>query len=124
MFFLPALLGVGGGGGGGSASPSPSGSGAVSSVEPSATTPAAPSQQVYVVKAGDTLSKIAKQFGVTSEELCNANKEAIKNCDKIRSATLIDPVPPRRDSDFTRVERAVTVRFLTGPGRRLSEARC
>ena len=85
LFFLPALLGVGGGGGGGaSPSPSASASGAVSSGEPSPASPAAPTQQVYVVKAGDTMSRIAKQFGITSEELCNANKGTIKNCDKIK----------------------------------------
>jgi LysM repeat protein len=101
LFFLPALLGVGGGGGGGaSPSPSASGSGAVSSGEPSPATPAAPTQQVYVVKAGDTMSKIAKQFGLTSEELCNANKGTIKNCDKIKIGDQLT-IPAAAPSDFT-----------------------
>jgi LysM repeat protein len=100
LFFLPALLGVGGGGGGGgSASPSPSGSGAVSSVEPSPTTAPVPTQQTYVVKAGDTMSKIAKQFGVTSEQLCNANKGTIKNCDKIAIGDQL-VIPAAAPSEF------------------------
>jgi hypothetical protein len=103
LFFLPALLGIGGGGGGGggaSASPTPTVSGAVSSVEPSPTTAPVPTQQVYVVKAGDTMSKIAKQFGVTSEELCNVNKGTIKNCDKIAIGDQLI-IPAAAPSEFT-----------------------
>ena len=44
---------------------------------------AAPTQQVYVVKANDTMSKIAKRFGLTTDQLCTANKATITNCDKI-----------------------------------------
>ena len=83
LFFLPALLGIGGGGGGvtGTASPSASQSAASTSPEPSVSV--APSSQVYVIKAGDTLSKIAKRFGLTLEELLAANKDTITNPDKI-----------------------------------------
>jgi LysM repeat protein len=85
LFFLPALLGVGGGGGGagnpGSASPSISQGAPTSS--PELTTPPAPTAQVYIVKAGDTMSTIAARFGMTAADLCAANKDTIKNCDKI-----------------------------------------
>ncbi len=84
LFFLPALLGVGGGGGTGvvgSASPSASQGAESGSPEPSVSV--APTAQVYVIKAGDTLSKVAKRFGVTLEELLAANKDTITNPDKI-----------------------------------------
>jgi LysM repeat protein len=82
LFFLPALLGVGGGGGDiGSASPSASQSVATSS--PAPTTPPGPTPQVYVIAAGDTLSKVATRFGLTLEELLAANKDTISNPDKI-----------------------------------------
>ena len=83
LFLLPAFLGVGGGGGSASPTPNASGPGAISSVAASPTTPPAPTQQVYVVKEGDTMSKIARAHGVTIDELCNANKAAIKDCDKL-----------------------------------------
>jgi LysM repeat protein len=84
LFFLPALLGVGGGRDtGGLATASPSASQGVESSSPVPSVSAAPSQQVYVIKAGDTLSKVAKRFGVTLEELLAANKDTITNPDKI-----------------------------------------
>jgi nucleoid-associated protein YgaU len=44
---------------------------------------AAPSN-VYVVKAGDTLGKIAKQYpGMTWQKIFEANKDVIKNPDMI-----------------------------------------
>jgi LysM repeat protein len=93
LFFLPAFLGIGGGGG--SASPSPSASSAISTAEPSPTAPPAPTQQVYVVKAGDTMSKIARNFGLTADQLCTANKATVKDCNKIAiGAELIIPTPP------------------------------
>jgi LysM repeat protein len=97
LFFLPALLGVGGGG---SASPSPSGSAAVSSLAPSPTATAAPTQQVYVVQSGDTMSKIAKQFGLTVDELCNANKATIKDCNKLAIGDEL-VIPAAAPQEFT-----------------------
>ncbi len=57
LFFLPALLGIGGGGATPSASPSAT---PRVTASPSATPVPEPTPQVYVIKEGDTLSKIAK----------------------------------------------------------------
>jgi len=90
LFMLPALLGLGSGGP--NASPSPSRPIATASVEP--TSPPAPTPQVYVIKQGDTLSKVANRFGVTLEALLAANKDTIKNKDKIAIGDeIIIPVP-------------------------------
>ena len=88
LFFLPALLGVGGGGGGGGAgvgtgTPGVSASQGLESNSPAPSVSVAPSPQVYVVKAGDTMSKIAARFGLKADALCAANKDTVKNCDKI-----------------------------------------
>ena len=56
--------------------------------------PAAPTPKVYVVKSGDTMSKIAKRFDVSIDELIAANKDTIKDPDKISIGdTVIIPVP-------------------------------
>jgi hypothetical protein len=84
LFSLPTLLGLGQGdntGGGGAASPSASAAAAPESVAPSVQ--AAPSAQVYVVKAGDNLGKIAKRFKTTIEAILAANKQ-IKDPNKIK----------------------------------------
>jgi LysM repeat protein len=90
VFMLPALLGIGGPG----ASPRPSATAAPSvSVEPTALP--APTPQVYVIKTGDTLSKVAKKFGVTLDDLLAANKATIKDPDKIAVGDeVIIPLPP------------------------------
>jgi LysM repeat protein len=84
LLFLPTLLGIGGGGGGAgsSASPAPSGSEVAASDSPEPTPSAAPTQQTYTIKAGDTLNKISKKFGLTVDQLLAANKQ-IKNPNKI-----------------------------------------
>ena len=83
LFMLPGFLGVGGGGGAGSsASPAPSGSAVAASDSPEPTPSAAPTQQTYTIKAGDTLNKISKKFGLTVDQLLAANKQ-IKNPNKI-----------------------------------------
>jgi hypothetical protein len=96
LFFLPALLGIGGGGSGDeSVTPSPSTSQGVASPSAEPATPAAPTSQVYVVEAGDTMSKIAPRFGFTADELCDANKETIPDCDKLAIGDEITiPVKP------------------------------
>jgi nucleoid-associated protein YgaU len=90
LFMLPALLGIGGGG---SSSPSPSGSRPAATATPGIATPALPSAQVYVIKSKDTLSKVAKMFGITLAELLAANPD-IKNPDRIAlGQQIIIPVP-------------------------------
>jgi nucleoid-associated protein YgaU len=95
LFFLPALLGVGGGGNVGTSTPSPSASQSLESSSPEPSVSVAPSPQVYVVKAGDTMSKIAARYGLKADALCAANKDTIKNCDKIAIGDeLIIPTTP------------------------------
>ena len=61
---------------------------------PSPTVPPAPTPQVYIVRSGDTMSKIAKRFDVSIDDLIAANKDAIKDPDKISIGdTVIIPVP-------------------------------
>ncbi len=81
LFFVgPMLLGIGGNGPGlGGATPSPS---PVITPEPSPTATPLPTPQVYVVAKNDTMSRIAKQFGVTIDEIMAANPQ-IKDPDKI-----------------------------------------
>ena len=95
LFFLPSVLdlfgGSGGGPGAGNESPAPS---ALESVVPSPTVPPAPTPQVYIVRSGDTMSKIAKRFDVSIDDLIAANKDGIKDPDKISIGdTVIIPVP-------------------------------
>jgi len=97
VFFLPALLGLGGKDSG-AASPPPSGSAAVQTAAPSATPAPAASSTVYVVKSGDTFTKIAKKNGVTVEELKAANP-SIKDINKIAVGDEII-IPTPTPSDF------------------------
>jgi nucleoid-associated protein YgaU len=92
LFFLPALFGMGEGTDGPSASPSSSPVAITPSPEP--TPEPEPTPQTYVIKQGDTLSKIAKAFGLTLEELLAANQETIKDPDRIAIGDeIIIPVP-------------------------------
>jgi LysM repeat protein len=93
LFFLPALLGVGGrdpGGVGSSASPSA----AELTPTPAPTPIPDPTPQVYVIKSGDTLSRIAREFNVTLDALLEANKDRISNPNRIAVGDeIIIPVP-------------------------------
>ena len=40
-------------------------------------------EETYTIKAGDTLSKIGKHFGVSWQDIHEANKDEIKDPDKI-----------------------------------------
>ncbi len=81
LFFVgPMLLGIGGNGPGlGGATPSPS---PEITAPPSPTATPLPTPEVYVVAKGDTMSRIAKQFGVTIDEILAVNPQ-ITNPDKI-----------------------------------------
>jgi LysM domain len=91
LFMLPALLGIGGGGDSSGASPTPTLPAATESAAP--TDPPEPTPQVYVVKSGDGLGKIANKFGLTIDEVLAANPD-IKNPNKISvGQEIIIPVP-------------------------------
>ena len=95
LFFLPALLGVGGGRGT-TATESPSASRPAATASSSPTALPAPTAQVYVIAAGDTLSRVARKFGLTVAQLLAANKDTIKNPDKIAIGDRINiPTPPQ-----------------------------
>jgi LysM repeat protein len=83
LFATPFLLkGLGGGGGEQpTATPAPSAS-AGPSAEASPTPVPTPAQVVHVVKANETLSKIAATYGVTIDQILAANP-SIKNPNKI-----------------------------------------
>ncbi|MCI0347560.1 MAG: LysM peptidoglycan-binding domain-containing protein, partial [Chloroflexi bacterium] len=83
LFLLPSLLGLGGPGPAASATPGPStGASAGPSVSAEPTPTPAPTQQIYIVEPGDTLSAIAQRFGLTLEGLRAANPQ-ITNVDEI-----------------------------------------
>jgi len=88
LFFLPGLLGIGSGGGAG-ASPTPTTAASVAAASLEPTLVPEPTQQTYLVQAGDTMSKIAKKFGVPLQLLVDANKTTIPNPDKLK---IGDPV--------------------------------
>lgn len=99
LFFLPALLGVGGGGDDNGATSSPSTSQAAPSASVEPTAPPAPSSEVYLIKAGDTLSKVATAFDLTLDELLAANPQ-ITDADKIAIGDEIN-IPARAPQEFT-----------------------
>ncbi len=73
---------IGFGGGGGSASASPSSNRPVSTASAAPTIAPGPTQLTYVIKKGDTLSKVANKFKVDLTELLAANPD-IKDPNKI-----------------------------------------
>jgi LysM repeat protein len=89
LFFLPALLGFG----------SPEGPAATPSPTPApsrsiAPTPtAAPTPTTYVIKAGDTLSKIATEYGLTLDELLAANPDITDPNRITEGQQIIIPAP-------------------------------
>ena len=53
-----------------------------------------PTQQVYIVQSGDTMSKIAKKFHLELADLIAANAETIPNPDRLQIGDqVIIPVP-------------------------------
>lgn len=87
LFFLPSLLGIGSNQAGASPSPSVAASAAAASLAP--TLVPEPTQQTYTVQSGDTMSKIAKKFGVPLQTLIDANKTAIPNPDKLKLGQVV-----------------------------------
>ena len=92
LFFLPALLGVGGP----EATPPPAASPtpAEPTASPEPTPIPEPTPVVYVIKSGDTLSKIARSFDLTVEQLLEANP-GITDPNRIAVGDeLVIPTPP------------------------------
>ena len=96
LFFAPALLGIlGGGDAQPSPSPTPSPSVAVGSPTIQPSTGPAPAVSTYVIKTGDTLSKVAADFGLTLEQLMEANVLTITDADLIAVGDeILIPIPP------------------------------
>jgi LysM repeat protein len=83
VFLLPTLLNIGGrveSPPGASAGPS----GAVASASAEPTPVPAPTPVIYTVKVGDTLTKIAKKYNVTAQQIQDANKDKIKDPNRIK----------------------------------------
>jgi hypothetical protein len=96
FLFGPSLLGLGDEGTG-AASPTPAATEEITP-EPEPTEPPAPTPQVHVVVKGETMSKIAKKYGLTVDELMAANPQ-IKNPNKIKIGDeLTIPVPLEDDT--------------------------
>ena len=90
IFFLPQLLGIGKPQTGSNPSPSvPAGSNAPSgspeaSSEASATASAGATPHIYVVVGGDTMSKVARKFGIPLQVLVDANKDTVPNPNSLK----------------------------------------
>lgn len=85
LFFLPSLLPIGSPGATPTPSPgSTSGASAAASGAGVATPTPGPTARVYVVQAGDTMSRIAARFGVPLQALIDANKGTIPNPDALQ----------------------------------------
>ena len=89
LFMLPALLGIGGGS---PSSPKPSAS-LPSAASAAPTAVPAPTAQVYIIKSKDTLSRVARKFGITLEELLAANPQITKPDRISLGQEIIIPVP-------------------------------
>jgi hypothetical protein len=97
FLFGPSLLGFGTDeGGSAGATPTPAAT-EQATAEPEPTALPVPTQQVHIVVKGNTMSKIAKKYGVTVEELLAANPQ-ITNPNKIAIGDAITiPVPIEDD---------------------------
>ena len=93
LFATPFVLRVFTSGDGASASPTPAASASAgASVAPSITPVPSPSPTIYVVKAGDVLSRLAVKFGVTVDQIVKANPQ-IKNPDRLNLGDQL-VIPP------------------------------
>jgi hypothetical protein len=86
LFSLPTLLGLFGDEGGTGGSPAPSGAASAGpSGSPAEPTPTpGPTQLIYRVQGGDTMSTIADRFGVPLAALIEANRETVPNPDVLQ----------------------------------------
>ncbi len=82
LFALPGLLGFGNPSAGNSAEPTTPLR--TELITPAPTPVPRPTEQMYVVMAGDTLSRIAGRFNITLEELIAANAETLPDPDKLQ----------------------------------------
>jgi LysM repeat protein len=98
IFSLPFLLNLGSSGvPTPSVSTAPVDSGLPSSAPSSSIAAGAPSPHIYTVVSGDTITKIAKRFGVTTAQLLAANPQ-IKNANNIKPGDKIT-IPSATPSD-------------------------
>ena len=92
LFALPGLLGFGNPGAGASPSATIPVRTPLPSLNP--TPVPEPTPVTYVVRSGDTLSGIAGRFGISLQELIDANRETVPGPDKLHIGdVLIIPVP-------------------------------
>jgi hypothetical protein len=92
LFALPGLLGFGDPSAGGSPSPTTPLTTPIPSFGPTAVPQ--PTATIYVVQAGDTLSRIAGRFGIPLADLIAANAENLPDPDKLQIGDqLTIPVP-------------------------------
>jgi hypothetical protein len=92
LFALPGLLGFGSPQSAASASPSTPLITAVPSINP--TPVPQPTQVTYTVQSGDTMARIAGRFGVTLQELIDANKDTIPDPNRLQIGDVLTiPVP-------------------------------
>ena len=92
LFALPGLLGFGTPSA--VSSPSPSVAASAGSETPAPTLVPEATPVIYVVRSGDTMSKIANKFNVPLDELIAANAETIPDPDKLQIGDqVIIPVP-------------------------------
>jgi hypothetical protein len=91
LFALPGLLGFGSPSA--VATPTPTPRPSIGASLPPTPVPA-PTQQVYIVQSGDTMSRIANRFGIPLGDLIAANQETIPDPDQLQIGdTVIIPVP-------------------------------
>ena len=87
-------------GGDDTATPSPSASRPVATATPEPTPVPAPTPQTYVIQEGDTLSGIARDNGLTLDDLLAANEDTIEDPNQIAVGDqIIIPVPPTDEVD-------------------------
>jgi LysM repeat protein len=88
LFFLPGFFGVGGPDDADPSS-SPRASQAAPTATPEPTPVPDPTPQTYTIKEGDTLSGIARSFGLSLDELLAANEETIEDPNLIAVGDVI-----------------------------------